>query len=149
MIDNMWARTSNQHRLWAIAVGAAAGFLPACRVPLDNVQIILDRHESAVAELPEDDRSRLMPFGPAVLTQDAADLLPADVLLLETARTIAVRAYPDIHAAQARLAAARAQWSEARATFFPVISVTHNMKPRPRFFRPILNNWRVCSNSVR
>lgn len=122
----MWARTSNQHRLWAIVVGASAAFLPACRAPLDDVQIILDRHERAVAELPEDDRSRLMPFGPAVLTQDAADLLPTDVLLLETARKIAVRAYPDIHAAQARLAAARARWSEARATFLPVISLTHN-----------------------
>ena len=39
----MWARTSNQHRLWAIVVGASAAFLPACRAPLDDVQIILDR----------------------------------------------------------------------------------------------------------
>ena len=94
--------------------------LPSCRAPLDNIQVILNRHERAVSQLPEDDRSRLMPYGPAVLTEEAADLLPDNLLLLEAAREIAVRANPDIHAAQARLQAARSRWKEARAQYAPI-----------------------------
>ncbi|MEK6800282.1 MAG: TolC family protein [Planctomycetota bacterium] len=105
-----------------VMVAWAAG----CTTPLDSIEVILRRHARAVARLPEEQQTQLMPFGQAVVTQDAANLLPDDVLSLETARSIAVRANPDVHAAQARLQSATARIAEARARYFPNLVLTHN-----------------------
>lgn len=98
----------------------------ACKAPLDSIQVLLERHEKAVAMLPEEERARLMPYGEPVVSSKAERLLPTDVLDLESARALAIRANPDIHAAQARLEAARARIAEARARYYPTIVFTQN-----------------------
>lgn len=109
-----------------IAAGLALILVPACRAPLDNLNVILERHNRAVARLPEEDRTRLMPYGESVVSEQAEDLLPADLLDLESARAIAVRANPDIHSAQARLANASARIDEARSRYYPTILFRHD-----------------------
>ncbi len=93
---------------------------------MDNLQVVLERHAQAVTKLPEEERSELLPYGEAILTAEAETLLPKDVLTLEAARRVAVRANPDVHAAQARLQTAAARVAEARARFFPLVVVTHD-----------------------
>jgi outer membrane protein TolC len=53
------------------------------------------------------------------------DQLPAGILTLATARGIAVGANPDVHAARARLEAARARIAEALAPFMPTVALKH------------------------
>ncbi|MGB2984875.1 MAG: TolC family protein, partial [Phycisphaerae bacterium] len=91
----------------------------------DSVQVVLERHAKAVERLPVEERCQLMPYGASVTTEEAEDLLPNSVLTLEAARSIAIRANPDIHAAQARLDAARSRIAEARARYFPTVVLTH------------------------
>ncbi len=98
----------------------------SCQRPLDSIQVILERHHKAVAKLPESERERLMPYGKAVVSDMAESLLPADVLTLQEARAIAVRANPDVHAAQARLAAAAARIDQARARYFPSVVFSYS-----------------------
>lgn len=105
-----------------IVVAAVAG----CRAPIDSLQVVLDRHARAVERLPEEQQNLLMPYGAAVVSEKAEDLLPRDVLTLEAARSIAVRANPDVHAAEARLQLALARVSEARSRYYPSVTVTHN-----------------------
>lgn len=97
-----------------------------CREQLDNIQVILERHQRAVAKLPDEERSRLMPYGSPVVNERAEKLLPSGVLDLEAARAIAIRANPDVHAAQARLGAAAARVTEARARYFPTVALSHS-----------------------
>ena len=99
--------------------------LTGCRARIDSVQVILDRHTKAIAKLPEEERSMLMPYGSPVAGEQAKNLLPVGVLDLEEARAIAVRANPDVHAAQARLASALARIAEARSRYFPTVTFTH------------------------
>lgn len=112
--------------LKALLIPGALGILPAvgCQAPVDRIGVIIDRHHNAITKPPEADRSRLMPYGPPVLS--AADLLPAGVLDLETARALAIRANPGVHAALARLEAAAARAAQARARYFPTVVLTHN-----------------------
>jgi outer membrane protein TolC len=105
----------------ALLLVPAAG----CRTPLDNVQMILERHARAVENFPDNERFQLMPYGSAVTTEQADDLLPAGVMTIQDARSVAIRANPDIHAAQARLAAARARIAEAQARFLPAVALSH------------------------
>ncbi|UCC29429.1 MAG: TolC family protein [Phycisphaerales bacterium] len=98
---------------------------PGCRARLDSIRVVLDRHAEAVERLPSKERSQLAPYGAPVATEHAEDLLPDGVLTLETARSIAVRANPDVHAALARLEAARARIAEAQARYFPTVVFTH------------------------
>lgn len=101
-------------------------FLAGCQAKLDDLQVVLDRHAKAVAKLPADEQSELLPYGEALGGGQAEDLLPADILTLEAAREIAVRANPDVHAAQARLQAAAARVDEARSRYFPGVVFTQN-----------------------
>jgi len=101
---------------------AAAG----CRSPIDSLQVVLDRHARAVEKLPGEQQNLLLPYGTPVVSEKAEDLLPRDVLTLEAARSIAVRANPDVHAAEARLQLALARVSEARSQYYPSLSFTHN-----------------------
>ena len=96
-----------------------------CQAPLDNLELVLKRHERAVARLPEEQQRRLMPYGPAVTGDCAADLLPQGELTLDAARVVAVRANSDIHAAQARLELALARVAEARSRYYPNLVASH------------------------
>ena len=105
----------------------ACSCLAGCRGSLDSIQVVLDRHQRAVAKLPDEERSQLMPYGSAVVNREVDDLLPSGELDLETARAIAIRANPDIHVAQARLEAARARVTEARALYYPTVLFTQSL----------------------
>lgn len=109
-----------------------------CQEQLDSVQQVIDRHKRAVARLPEEDRAQLMPYGAPVATAHADTLLPDGPLSLEECRRIAVRANPDVHAAQARFEAALARVDEARSAFMPTITATHNS--RRTFHTPASRN---------
>jgi outer membrane protein len=119
------ARVSAQAKAYGsllVLIGVTAG----CQAPLDHIEVALARHAAAVARLPQEQRGHLLPYGAPVRSDLADDLLPEDVLTLEEARRIAVRANPDIHAAQARLGAALARVAEARARYAPSLVFTHN-----------------------
>jgi len=58
-------------------------------------------------------------------------ILPDEILTLERARSVAVRANPNIHAAYARLESARARIVEAQSRYFPTVSFTHSMASAP------------------
>jgi outer membrane protein len=103
--------------------GAAA--LSSCQIPLDNLDVVLERHERAVARLPEEQQMRLMPYGPAVTGERAASIVPDGELTIDAARALAVRTNPDIHAAQARFEQALARVSEARSRYYPNLVATH------------------------
>jgi len=108
-----------------IALVLALSLTLSCRAPLDSIRVVLDRHAEAVERLPDEERSGSAPYEAPVVTVRAEDLLPDGVLTLETARSIAVRANPDVHAARARLEAARARIAEARARYLPTVVFTH------------------------
>ena len=108
----------------SLAGGALSSHL-ACRSPIDNIQMILERHQQALERLPEEEREKLMPVGSTVATQQAEQLLPSDEISLDQARSIAIRANPDIHAAQARLEAAAARIALARSRYLPTITFSH------------------------
>lgn len=118
------------NRRYALSVSvliAGMGISPCgCRAPLDTVQLMLERHNRALEKLPDDTRAQLMPYGSAVTTEQATELIPPGPLSLESARAVAIRANPDIHAAQARLAAAREAIAEARAQFLPTAFMSHS-----------------------
>ena len=97
-----------------------------CHTRLDSIQVVLDRHAKAVAQLPEEQQNQLLPYGKAVVSSNAEALLPEGVLTVETARSAAVRANPDVHAAQARLEAAAARIAEARARYYPTVVFTQD-----------------------
>ena len=111
------------------AILVAIGFLLAgggCHAPMDSIQVVLDRHKKAVAKLPEEQQNQLLPYGEAVVSSKAEVLLPEGVLTVEAAISAAVRANPDVHAAQARLEFAAARIAEARARYYPTIVFTHD-----------------------
>ena len=110
---------------WMPIALLATSLTPGCQAPLDSIPVVLDRHAEAVETLPDEQPSRLAPAGAQVALVRAEELLPDGVLKLETARSIAVRANPDVHAALARLEAARARIAEARARYFPTVAFTH------------------------
>ncbi len=116
--------------LWLLCVvgwfGATLIAGAGCRARLDSIQVILERHRRAVEKLPGEERARLMPYGGPVATTEADQLLPSGVLPLEAARAIAIRANPDIHAAQARLENAAARTAEAQARYYPTVVFSHN-----------------------
>lgn len=97
----------------------------SCRSGFDSVQAVLDRHQHALEKLPAEQREQRQPYGEPVLTEKAEQLLPDETLSLEDARSIAIRANPDMHAAYARLEAARATITEARSAYFPKVTFTH------------------------
>lgn len=107
---------------WVVVTAGFAG----CRVPTDSVQLILDRHTGALESLPAEQRAELMPYGRPVVTERAEALLPADLLDLDSARAISVRANPDVHSAQARLMAAIARIEQARSRYLPTVVFSHN-----------------------
>ncbi len=120
------AKSSTLCRTLLVVVGflLAAG---GCKAPLDSIQVVLDRHAKAVAKLPEEKQNQLMPYGEAVVSSNAETLLPAGgVLSVEEARSVAVRANPDVHAAQARLESAAARIAEARARYYPNVVFSQN-----------------------
>lgn len=112
--------------LWVILVIGSLLAGAGCRAPMDSIQVVLDRHAKAVAKLPEERQNQLMPYGAAVVGSKAESLLPAGVLTVEAARSAAVRANPDVHAAQARLETAAARIAEARARYYPTVVFTHD-----------------------
>lgn len=121
------ARLGNNHRKHAYryAVCGVLSLLGACRGPIDDIQMVLQRHQKALQRLPEEERERLMPVGSTVATRQAEQLLPAGALSLDQARAIAIRANPDIHAAQARLETAAARIALARSRYLPTIAFSH------------------------
>lgn len=118
-------RTAGMRPICGLLIGGAV-LSASCRAPLGNVQMMLERHNRALEKLPDESRARLMPYGTPVTTEEAAVLIPPGPLSLNVARAVAIRANPDIHAAQARLAAARASIAEARAQFLPTVFMSHS-----------------------
>ncbi len=100
--------------------------LTCCRAPMDSLPVVLNRHARAMERLPGEQRNLLMPYGAPVTDEKAENLLPQGVLTLQEARSIAVRAGPDVHAAQARLQFSLARVAEARARYYPTITFGHN-----------------------
>ncbi|MCO6438323.1 MAG: TolC family protein [Phycisphaerae bacterium] len=114
------------NRRWAgLVILGISVVATSCRAPSGSVESMLERHRTAMDRLPEEEQRMLEQFGDPEETERADDMLPADVLLLEQARSIAVRANPDVHAARARFNAAAARIDEARARYFPVVSFGH------------------------
>ncbi|MFQ5462744.1 MAG: TolC family protein [Phycisphaerae bacterium] len=112
-----------------IAIGGGllgVGLIGGCRGSLEQVQVVLERHNRAFRALPEEEQAVLESIGVPVSADAVVSLLPTDELSLEQAREIAVRANPDIHAAFARLEASRARIAEARSRYYPTVSLTHN-----------------------
>jgi len=97
-----------------------------CQSPMDNLDTILMRHQHAAANPHENGRASSSPDGAGLTTGQAEGLLPPGLLTLESARSIAVRANPDIHAAQARLEAALARVGEAQSRYFPTATFSHS-----------------------
>lgn len=92
---------------------------------MNDLETVLDRHQRAVALLPEEQRRELAPYGAPIVRTTPEDV-PEGELSLEAARSIAVRANPDIHAAQARLELALARVADARSLYFPNLAFSHN-----------------------
>lgn len=118
-------RAITRRMSWGAALAAVA-MVASCRTPVGSAARILERHRSAVARMPEEDRALLNPADSPVVVEHAEDLLPEDVLLLEQARSIAVRANPDVHAAIARFEGAAARIAEARSRYFPTVGFSHS-----------------------
>ncbi len=118
-------RVGHELCIGLVGVVALSGVMGGCRGSLDGMAVMLERHRRAVAELPEEERENLMPYGAPVVMEEAEALLPAAVLDMEKARAIAIRANPDIHAAQARLESARARIAEIAARYYPTVMFTH------------------------
>jgi outer membrane protein TolC len=98
--------------------------LAGCTSPSRSLDGIIARHHEALRKLPEEYRARLQADDEPVTAEPAAQLGPG-VLTLEEARRIALQSNPDIHAARARLEAARAQIGEARSLYFPQVELAH------------------------
>jgi len=109
----------------AATVSAAVSFT-GCQQRLDSLHVVLERHSRAVAKLPAEEQAQLLPYGSPVTRKQVESLLPADVLTLEAARSLAIRANPDVHAAQARLQAAAARVAQARSRYYPSLTFSHN-----------------------
>lgn len=116
----------SQDAVYGLIIAACLTFMAGCHGPMDNLETVLARHQQAVETIPAARHEQLMIYGPAVRNDKAAELLPDDILKLETARSIAARANPDVHAALARLEAAWARISEAQARFLPTVTASHN-----------------------
>lgn len=97
-----------------------------CQPQLDPVDVVVRRQNQALMKLPVGRLSVVREEAPPVEPSAVTSLLPEDVLALEDARRIAVRANPDIHAAQARLMIATARIQQAQARFQPSVSFSHS-----------------------
>jgi outer membrane protein len=97
-----------------------------CEPPHDSIDAILKRHSAALARLPVEDRRRFFPVPEPVASPGPGPPVVPEVLFLPEAREIALQANPDVHAAQARLEASLARIAEARAAYYPVLSLIHN-----------------------
>lgn len=97
----------------------------ACRSPHDSINAIIERQSRALEEMPSEARARLFDPNRTATTRPAESLLEGGLLTLEEAREIALKANPDIQAAQARLEAALARIQEARSFYFPQVSLSH------------------------
>ncbi|MCH9033103.1 MAG: hypothetical protein IID42_01195, partial [Planctomycetes bacterium] len=60
-----------------LSIGALTAWSGGCRGKLDSIDVILRRHEKAVAKLPEETRERLMPYGAPVATEESREILPS------------------------------------------------------------------------
>jgi outer membrane protein TolC len=97
-----------------------------CRAPYDSSVTSVDRHVESAGSLVETERSNGTPSVDVLQADEAVGPLHSGVLTLDTARNIAVQANPDVHAARARLEAARARIAEAQSLFLPTVAVTHS-----------------------
>ncbi|HUU81965.1 MAG TPA: TolC family protein [Phycisphaerae bacterium] len=116
----------------SVAIGCLSAWtavclgLTGCQTKLDSIETVLRRQSAALARLPEEDRGWKHHYE-ADLAAEAADAAPwPGLLTLEQARAIALRANPDIHAARARIDQALARIGEARASYFPAVTLGHS-----------------------
>lgn len=96
-----------------------------CRTPSESVETIVVQHQ-AMGRPSKEVLAAESAYADANDSGQAADPLPTGELTLETARAIAVRANPDIHAARARLEAAAAHLEEAVSRYYPTVTFSHN-----------------------
>ncbi|MHC5112003.1 MAG: TolC family protein [Planctomycetota bacterium] len=121
-----------------VVVMVVVTLLAGCRAKLPSVGSALAKSERAFSRMPEEDTPPPRRLGAFVDDDgDGVSDVPADALTAEsclpegelslfTARLIALDHNPDIDAAYARLLASRAAIDEARSSFLPVLSFTHN-----------------------
>jgi len=88
--------------------------------------LAMHQRSHAIPSLPEDVLTAQEEFGTPVAMEEAAALLPENLLTLEATRSIAVRANPDIHAAHARLKVALARIKQAQSRYLPTVVTTLN-----------------------
>jgi outer membrane protein len=122
-----------------ITILAAGG----CRAPMDRVDVLWERErrvwtaneqrtaaadgsEAASSSSRSSRAGRPIDAEEVLYEESVADVLPEDVLTLDTARSLAVRGNPDVHAALARLQAARARIREQQGRYLPTIAVQHS-----------------------
>ena len=72
-------------------VAAALSLGAGCRAPLRDIQVVLERHQNALAKLPAQKTPRLMYHSAVVTGEDAEESLPEGVLSMQTARAIAFK----------------------------------------------------------
>lgn len=97
-----------------------------CSGNLDRIETVLARQSAALAPLPEEDRDWKTHYQPEAYLDRTDVLTVPGELDIGRAREIALRGNPDIHAVRARLDQALARIGEARSTYFPTISLSHN-----------------------
>ena len=124
----------------ALSLWAAWG----CEAPHESIEAILQRQQTALRLLPLEDRRRLFPAPAEPVPVDASQrpVVPSPLVLAD-ARHIALQANPDVHAAQARLEAAVARIGEARAAYYPTLSLVHNSTRN--FYTPSSRNPQIRS----
>ena len=120
--------SSSRVCLATVALIASAGLLAAvgCKGDFERLETILQRQSAALAPLPEEDRGWKTHYEQEAYL-DRTDVLgsPGE-LSIEQARAIALRGNPDIHAVRARLEQCLARIGEARAPYFPNITLGHS-----------------------
>jgi len=110
----------------AALLGAFCLIAWGCYPRVDSVGSIVARQNEELRTYDYAGPQSLAPFGAPVEPADVASLLPEETLTLPDARALAVRGNPDVHAAYARLHAARGRIEEALARYYPVVTMTHN-----------------------
>ena len=113
-------------RVLAGLVAAGLGALAGCASEPDRVELMLRRRPTATVPLPREDPAWKTHYEHQPYVERTDELTVPGELTIERARIIALRGNPDIHAVRARLDQAVARIGEARAAYFPNITLGHN-----------------------
>lgn len=123
-----WLRGHNARSVGGLCTAhllLATALIGGCRMHVDGVRSDVEQALRFSTKRATLTRSQTPPRR-SPTPSESTDAMPASGLLpLDQARRIAVSSNPDVHAAQARLEAARARIAEVLAAFLPTISFKH------------------------